>query len=81
MTPGTASARALMAHLLNLSTAAGRSWSAASRPFSIVEADQDGFAAAAASAVKGTLIRDNGLTKIAPGRATAMVLASAGDLL
>lgn len=83
MTTGKASAQAahaLMAYWLKLDGERERAWASAGSPFSIVEVDADRFAAAAASAVKGTLIRDNGLTEIAPGSATAMVLESVDDL-
>jgi peptidyl-tRNA hydrolase len=83
MTTGKAAAQAahaLMAYWLKLERDNDRAWAAAGSPFSIIEVDAGRFAAAADSAVKGTLIRDNGLTEIAPGSATAMVLESADDL-
>lgn len=83
MTTGKASAQAahaLMAYWLKLDRETDRTWAASGSPFSVIELDADRFTVAAASAVKGTLIRDNGLTEIAPGSATAMVLESADDL-
>lgn len=83
MTTGKASAQAahaLMAYWLKLDREAQRTWACSGSPFSIIEIDQDRFAGAAGSAVKGTVIRDNGLTEIAPGSATALVLESLDDL-
>lgn len=83
MTTGKVSAQAahaLMAYWLKLDRETERVWAASRNPFSIIEVDQDRFAGAIASSVKGTVIRDNGLTEIAPGSATALVLESADDL-
>jgi peptidyl-tRNA hydrolase len=83
MTTGKASAQAahaLMAYWLKLDRATERAWAASGSPFSIIEMDHGRFAGDAKVAVKGTVIRDNGLTEIAPGSATALVLKSDDDL-
>lgn len=83
MSTGKASAQAahaLMAYWLKLEADAERIWASTGSPFSIIEVGEAIFTELSSSAVRGTLIRDNGLTEVAPGSATAMMLASRDDL-
>lgn len=83
MTIGKASvqaAHALMVYWLKLDRGAERTWACSGSPFSLIEVDEDRSTRAIESAVKGTVIRDNGVTEIAPGSATALVLESVDDL-
>lgn len=68
MTTGKTAAQAehaLMAYWLKLDREMERTWACSGSPFSIIGVDEN---------------RDNGLTEIAPGSATALVLESVDDL-
>lgn len=83
MTTGEAAAQAahaLMAYYLGVGEDGKAAWAAGGGAFQLLEADADRFARLGAWAFEGTLIRDNGLTEIAPGSATALVLAGRDDL-
>lgn len=83
MTTGKAAAQAahaLMAYYLGLGEDGKSAWEAGGRPFQLVEVDAGRFAALSPLAVQGTAIRDNGLTEVAPGSATALVIANWRDV-
>lgn len=63
-----------MAYYLGLVGDGKSAWASSGGAFQLAEVSADRFAELTPLAVKGTVIRDNGLTEIAPGSATAFVL-------